>query len=116
MGLQTDLSVKPYYDDYDPNSKYYKVLFKPGVGIQTRELNQLQSIFQNQLERFGDNVFTRGTIIEGCDVTFHSIFPYVKIKDNETDGTPVNVGAYEGFYLIDQNKLTASIPSVQVEI
>lgn len=99
MPLQTDLSVSPYFDDYREENSFYKILFRPGVSVQARELNQLQSILQNQIERFGDNVFKRGTIIDGCDITFHPNYMYVKIKDNQTDSTPVNVNMYYGYYV-----------------
>ena len=79
MALQTDLNVAPYHDDFDPAKKYYRVLFQPSVALQARELNQLQSILQNQIEKFGDNIFKRGTIIEGCGVVLHSSLPYVKL-------------------------------------
>ena len=96
MALQTDLNVFPYHDDYDPAKNFYRVLFKPGVAVQARELNQLQTILQNQIEKFGDNIFKRGTIIEGCNISKHEVLPYVKIKDTETDGTQIAVTAYEG--------------------
>ncbi|MBD80485.1 MAG: hypothetical protein CL840_16330, partial [Crocinitomicaceae bacterium] len=98
MPTQTDFDIDPYWDDFDETKNFYKMLFKPGVAVQTRELNQLQSILQNQIERFGDNVFKRGTIIEGCNITLHSQLPYVKINDLETDGTQVVVGNYEKLY------------------
>ena len=34
MALNTDFNVSPYFDDFDPNSDYYKVLFKPGYPVQ----------------------------------------------------------------------------------
>ncbi len=55
----------PYYDDYDETKNTLKVLFKPGFHIQVRELNELQSIFLNQIKKFGDNIFKNGSIVEG---------------------------------------------------
>jgi hypothetical protein len=95
MALQTDFNVSPYYDDYDPQKDFYRILFQPGVAVQARELNQLQAILQNQIEKFGDNIFKRGTIIEGCNISKHEILPYVKIRDLEVDGTPVAISMYE---------------------
>lgn len=95
MPANTDFNVSPYYDDYDPKKDFYKILFQPGVAVQARELNQLQSILQNQIEKFGDNIFKRGTIIEGCNISKHEVLPYVKIKDLEVDGTPVTIATYE---------------------
>ena len=71
MPINTDLNVSPYFDDYNEKDDYYKILFKPGVAVQVRELNQLQTILQKQIERFGDNMYKRGTIIDGCNFLFY---------------------------------------------
>lgn len=109
MPINTDLSVSPYYDDYSAEKDFYKILFRPGVSVQARELNQLQTILQQQIERFGDNIFKEGTIIEGCDLTFHSVFPYVKIKDTQTDGKPVNISSLKGLRVKNSANLQANI-------
>ena len=109
MALQTDLNVFPYYDDYDPAKNFYRVLFKPGVAVQARELNQLQTILQNQIEKFGDNIFKRGTVIEGCNIVRHPVLPYVKIKDIETDGTQISVTAYDGLSVRNSSNVTGYI-------
>ena len=109
MALQTDLNVFPYYDDYDATKNFYRVLFRPGVAVQARELNQLQSILQNQIERFGDNIFKRGTIIEGCNIIEHKKVPFVKVKDIETDGTQISVDAYKGLSVRNSSNVTAYI-------
>lgn len=109
MALQTDLNVFPYYDDYDPAKNFYQVLFKPGVAVQARELNQLQTILQSQIEKFGDNIFKRGTIIEGCNIVRHPVLPYVKIKDTDTDGTQISVSAYEGLSVRNSSNVTGYI-------
>ena len=109
MALQTDLNVFPYYDDYDPTKNFYRVLFRPGVAVQARELNQLQTILQNQIEKFGDNIFKRGTIIEGCNIVRHPVLPYVKIKDTETDGTQIAITAYEGMAVRNSSNVNAYI-------
>lgn len=112
MALSTDLNVSPYYDDFDPKKDYYRVLFQPGVAVQARELNQLQSILQNQIEKFGDNVLKRGTVIEGCNVTRHSNVPFVKVKDLTTDDIQVDVTLYNGLAVRNSNGVEASIRSV----
>jgi len=86
MPEQTNLNVAPYHNDYDPEKDYYKILFQPGVSVQTRELNNLQSILQKQVERFGDNIFVRGTILEGCNFIHYNPTPYIKITDVQADG------------------------------
>ena len=70
MPLENSLGSSPYFDDYDQTKEFYRVLFKPGVAVQTRELNQLQSVLQNQIERFGDHVFKSGTIVSGVNFSY----------------------------------------------
>lgn len=107
MPISTNLNIAPYYDDYDPNRDYYRVLFRPGVSVQTRELNQVQSILQNQLERFGDAIFRRGTIVDGVGFVFHESVPYVKINDLQLDGQPAVPSAYVGYFLKSSSNLVA---------
>lgn len=109
MPLHTDLQAAPFFDDYDQNKDFYKILFQPSVAVQARELNQLQTILQNQIEKFGDNIFRRGTIVDGCNITFHSNLPYVKIRDVETDGTPVNILSYKNLYVKNASNVNAYI-------
>lgn len=92
MGIETDLNVSPYYDDYDETKNYHKVLFKPAVALQARELTQLQTILQNQVERFGGHLFKEGAIIKGCVFNFNRSIEYVKVLDKTIAGTDLNVG------------------------
>lgn len=112
MPIQTNLNVSPYYDDYSQEKDFYRILFKPGVAVQARELNQLQSILQKQIERFGDNIFTRGTIIDGCNIRFEVKLPYVKIKDVQIDGAPVNVEEFVGLTVRNSANLVARVEEV----
>lgn len=109
MPIQTDLNRAPYYDDYNEKDNYHKILFKPSVAVQVRELNQLQTILQNQIERFGDNVYKRGTIIDGCNFIFFSNLPYAKINDTQTDGAPVNVSSFKGLFAKNTKNLISKI-------
>lgn len=97
MPLETDLNVSPYFDDYNEKKDFYKILFRPGVAVQARELNQLQTILQTQVERFGDNIFKRGTIISGCNFLFYPSYPYIKILDTQKNGVTANPSAYRNY-------------------
>ena len=57
MTQKTNLNISPYYDDFDENNNFYRVLFKPGFPVQSRELTTLQSILQNQIKNFGSHIF-----------------------------------------------------------
>lgn len=98
MTLETDLNISPYFDDYDETKDYYKILFRPGVAVQARELNQFQTILQKQIERFGDNIFKRGTIIDGCNFIFYPSYQYVKILDTQKDGLTAIPSNYVGYF------------------
>ena len=75
----TDLNVAPYYDDFDKEDNFHRVLFRPGFAIQARELTQLQSIMQNQVERFGRHMFQEGTVVIPGQVTYSNIVTTVKL-------------------------------------
>ena len=52
MAQTTNLNVSPYFDDFNDKDNYYKVLFKPGLPVQARELTGLQSILSMFPEYF----------------------------------------------------------------
>lgn len=95
MPIRTDLNEPPYYDDYDITKQYHRILFRPGYALQARELTQLQTILQNQVEQFGDNIFKEGSIIKGCNFTELSSLKYVKVADTGLDVTQYVGGVNE---------------------
>jgi len=109
MPLENQFNASPYFDDYSQEKDYYKVLFRPSVAIQTRELNQLQTILQNQIERFGNHVFKSGTIVSGVNFSYMPNYSYVKILDLQGDGQPVVPSGYVGLFARDALNLTARI-------
>ena len=113
MPLATDLSVSPYSDDFDATKNFSKVLFRPGPAVQTRELNQLQTLLQTQIERIGDNVFKRGTIVDGCSFSFYDDYQYVKLLDADSTGEAINVSKFMGMFVTDESTgVTAQILNV----
>lgn len=88
--LETDLSVAPYNDDYDVGKRFYRILFVPIRPVQVRELNQMQSIFQEQIRRFGNHVFKDGSVVNGCNIQYVPTLPYVRL-DNGWNTASANV-------------------------
>lgn len=80
MPQSTNLNVSPYYDDFDANKDFYRVLFRPGYSIQSRELTTLQSILQNQIESIGKNIIKEGSMVVPGEVSFNNAYKYVKIS------------------------------------
>lgn len=110
MSIQTNLSVSPYFDQHSDSSDYYRILFKPSTAVQTRELNELQQILQSQIEKFGDVVLKTGTLLEGCQATFNTELPFVKLKDITAKGSAVNLRRYVGLFARgDTNNVKARI-------
>ena len=109
MPLENSYSASPYFDDYDQAKEYYKILFKPGVAVQTRELNQLQTTLQNQIERFGNHVFKSGTVVSGVNFSYLPTYSYIKITDTQADGEPSIPSAYVGYFLKSDLNLQARI-------
>ena len=79
MAQKTDLNVSPYYDDFDINDNFHRVLFRPGFAVQARELTTLQSILQNQIERHGQHVFKDGTVIIPGQVSISSAYTSIQL-------------------------------------
>ena len=82
MTQNTNLNVSPYFDDFNESKNYNKVLFKPGFPVQARELTTLQSILQNQVERFGQHFFKEGSIVIPGSTFYDNDYFAVKIDPN----------------------------------
>ena len=80
MTIETNLNQSPFFDDFDETKNFHRVLFRPGYAVQARELTQIQSILQNQIERFGVDVYKDGTVIDGCNAQAQ-VWSYVKLND-----------------------------------
>ena len=90
MPQKTKLNVPPYNDDFDINKEYYKVLFRPGYSIQSRELTTLQSILQNQIESLGRSKFKQGQQVIPGEVSFNNKLDYVKLASVSEVATNIN--------------------------
>jgi hypothetical protein len=60
--MAINYNVNPYYDDYDQEKQFYRILFRPGRAVQARELTQIQTSLQKQIERFGQGIYKDGSI------------------------------------------------------
>ena len=92
MPQNTNLNVAPYFDDYDASDDFYRVLFKPGFPVQARELTTLQSILQNQIEKFGKHFFKEGAKVIPGNTGYNRIFYGIQINNNY-QGVPVSAYA-----------------------
>lgn len=70
----------PFYDDFDEKNNFAKILFRPGYAVQGRELNQLQSILQNQISRFGASIYQSGSPVLGGETVYDPKISYLKLQ------------------------------------
>lgn len=61
--MPINTNINPYYDDFDESKNYHQILFKPGFAVQARELTQLQTIIQDQIQKFGNHIFKHGSVV-----------------------------------------------------
>ena len=97
-------NLNPYYDDYDDDKNFHRLLFKPSFAVQARELTQIQTIQQKQIERFGSFVFKNGSAVTGGQFTYQGS---ISLKlNNEYSNTSVGILNFDNksIYSIDETK------------
>ena len=75
-----DFNTEPYNDDYDENQKFHRILFRPSFAVQARELTQLQTILQKQIQRHGDHIFKDGAMVVPGQISLDTNAQYVKLQ------------------------------------
>ena len=96
MPQETNLNISPYFDDFNKSKNFYRVLFKPQYPIQARELTTLQSILQNQIEQFGNNIFKEGSVVIPGQINYNPNFFCVEV---ETSYSGISVDNYINTFL-----------------
>ena len=88
-------AASPYYDDYNANDNYYRIMFRGGRAVQARELSQLQTALQQQIKYHGDHVFRDGSPVLNGESDVVLDCQYVRLYDNigvnDAAGTAANV-------------------------
>lgn len=116
--IKDQLKSAPYFDDYDSDKQFYRMLFRPRFAVQARELTQLQTMFQAQIDRMGQHLFKEGAMVIPGITTFDSNYTYVKIYVNKTGGIDNSI------YFVDDvaiqtnflNKVISSTTGVKARI
>ena len=94
--MSINLNTNPYYDDYSEDKKFHRILFRPGYAVQARELTQMQTILQKQIERHGSHVFKQGAMVIPGQSSINNQADYVKV----TLATGIDALELEGVTLI----------------
>ena len=101
----------PYLDDFDETKKFYRILFRPGRAVQARELTQLQSILQKQIERLGLHIFKEGSLVIPGNITFDDQFNAVKLNPQQYN---VNITSYLSNFV--GKKITGQISGITATV
>ena len=100
-------NVDPYYDDYTDSKKFLRILSRPGYALQAREVTQVQSILQKQIQRFGDNIFKDGSIVTESQVFLNPV-KYVRVG-GLTGYSGVSIGDFDGLTAVVSGKNTIKV-------
>ena len=89
--------IPPYYDDFDETKNYHRILFRPGHSVQARELTQLQTALQAQIDRYGQFAFKDGSRVVNGKATLNVEYDFVKLSGttdalSEFEGTTITGG------------------------
>tara|TARA_Y100000385_G_C13109448_1_gene651455 strand:- start:4493 stop:11038 length:6546 start_codon:yes stop_codon:yes gene_type:complete len=110
--MALDLNVSPYYNDFDASKQFEKILFKPGVAVQARELTQLQSYLSNSINNHAQFNLSDGQRVTGGESSILRK-PYIKINDVDASGTTV-IDADLSTYVGDT--VTGSVTGITAKI
>lgn len=79
-----------YRDDFADSSNYHRILFNAGKALQARELTQMQTIINKEIERFGSNIFQEGASVHAGNITLNTSYEYIKLDTavNPLPATP----------------------------
>ena len=88
-------SIAPYYDDFDETKNYQRVLFRPGRSVQARELTQMQTALQAQIDRHGQYAFKDGSRVVNGEASLNVEHEYIKVEGTFThSGTSYTTANY----------------------
>lgn len=105
--MALNFNVSPFYDDFDPAKNFHRILFKPGYAVQGRELTQSQTILQNQITSFADNIFKQNSPVTGGQVTTNFNCYYVKLQSTYND-VAIDVNNFNGMLVQDATGLVVA--------
>jgi len=98
--------IEPYYDDYDSQKKFVRILSRPGFPLQAREVTQLQTILQEQIERLGDHLFADGASVRGGEITEATAYA---IRLSNTSYTTDELNSFVNKIISNQNGVKARV-------
>ena len=104
-----------YRDFYKAEDGYHRVLFNSGKALQARELIESQTIIQEEIARFGRNIFKEGALVNPGGATVDNKLEYIRLDatsviDSALVGETLTNGAIE-FKVLQALESTATDPT-----
>jgi hypothetical protein len=65
MTITLPTPLSDYYNRFDPADRYDEILLRAGKGVQSAEINEIQSGLIDRLKRIADAVFKDGAVVSG---------------------------------------------------
>ena len=93
--LTTNTFSTTFKDDFSDSAGFHRILFNAGKALQAREVTQLQTILQNQIQRFGDNIFKEGAVVKPGGPNVNPKYEYIKLN-TETNTLPADTSSLVG--------------------
>ena len=78
--MTINFNTEPYNDDFSADNKFYRILFRPSFAVQARELTQLQTILQNQIQSQGNAIYTQGSMVIPGQISIDTNAHFVKLQ------------------------------------
>lgn len=103
----------PYWDDFDETKNYHRILFRPGFAVQARELTQLQTSLQNQIDKLGQAFYKDGDRVLGGKGTLLAgeQYAYIKLESTHNSGS---ISGYVAEFL--NTNITGATSGVVAEV
>ena len=99
-----------YKDDWRDSDNYSRILFNAGRALQARELTQMQTIIQEEIRKFANNIFQKdGVPILAGGVSVNNKVPFIKISTDLYN-------SFDNVDLLKNVELTGATSGVKVRI
>jgi hypothetical protein len=101
-----------YKDDFKDSDNYHRILFNSGRALQARELTQMQTIIQEEISRFGRNIFKDGAAVNPGGPATDTAYEFIKLNTS-TNTLPSDLTTLVGTEFTGQ---TSSVKARVLEV
>jgi len=88
--LSKSVFTDTFKDDYSDSAGFHRILFNSGKAVQARELTQLQTILQEQISRFGNNIFKEGAVVKPGGATINQKYEFIRLNTSAPNASLPN--------------------------